>query len=559
MISAGILLSFGLLLVGGAAAGALARVLHLPTVTGYLAAGILLGTRGFDVLPEVHVLSMSSPVNDLAMALVLFVLGGQFRPRRTGPPWRKLFLLSAIESAATAGLVCALTLTVFPNPTGAILLGVIAVAVAPATTVVVLDEYGARGPATTTIKLATALSNVWAVLFFEAAMLLLFATGADAAPGDVAWDAFGSLIVGLVAGHALIFLQDRAGHGDWSLPLLAVLLLTIGGCKLAGVPHMLAFLVTGAVVANRSRFFEPIVQAMGAFAKPAYVAFFVLSGAHLNFALLADHWLVAGLYVLGRTLGKILGARAGLAAARLEDRPANRSTTPPLGLGLLCQAGAAIALARVVAEYDPQLSEELLNVVLGAVVLFELVGPLLLRHVVISAGEVDIGHLLVRDADRDRGFLWLGPIANLMRGRRPPPQDLLAEMTMGSLLRPGVKPLTAGAGLDEILRYANHVRFNQFPVVNADGKLVGVIRLHDLEELAYDPRSARLVIAEGLTTAEGVDAALLADVRLPEAAAAFAETKDNALVVMENTKSCRYLGVVERAEVLRLVRQLQRS
>ncbi|MBL7008726.1 MAG: cation:proton antiporter [Planctomycetes bacterium] len=553
-----LLLTAGLILIGGSLCGALARMLRLPTLTGYLAAGILLGHHGLDRLPPAHVELMRGPVNDLAMALVLFVLGGQFRLRKLRPILRRTLVLSSVESLLTFGLVTLLCWPVLGSLPGSLLLGVMAIAVAPATTLLVLREYDARGPTTDSIKLLTALSNVWAVLLFEVALLfLLWTTGAEAGPGEIAWDVGGALFYGLLAGHALILMQERVGHGSYSLPLLTVLLITTGACKLTGVPHMLAFLATGAVVVNRSRYFEPITQAMDLFAQPAYVAFFVLSGMHLDFQQLADNWAAVGLYVMGRTIGKILGSRCGLWAAGAPAGNLSNLPSPPLGLGLLCQAGAAIALAQLAGGYDPALGERLLNIVLGSVVLFELVGPVLTRHVAVEAGEVSIGHLLVRSAEEREGTGILVALRRAFRGRGGQTGVDLAALTAGKIRRSGIPPLPDRADMDEILRYANHVPVNQFPVVSDQGELVGMIRLRDLDDLAYDPAAAALVIAGDLTSLSAEQCSIPADATLEETAAAFAAFHANHLVVVEDTESRRYLGIVDRSEVLRLMAKVQ--
>ncbi len=555
-----ILLTAGLILVGGSLCGALARWMRLPTLTGYLAAGILLGHQVLDQLPKAHVELMSGPVNDLAMALVLFVLGGQFRVARLRPILRRILLLSSVEALITFSLVTLLALPVLGSLAGSVLLGVMAVAVAPATTLLVLREYDAHGPTTDSIKLLTALSNIWAVFFFEVALLVLLwlSGGADAGPGEVLWDIGGALFYGLLAGHALILMQEKVGHGSYSLPLLTVLLITTGVCKLTEVPHMLAFLVTGAVVVNRSRYFEPITKSMDLFAQPAYVAFFVLSGLHLDFQLLAQNWVAVGLYVMGRTIGKVAGARCGLWAAgmhagNLADRP-----SPPLGLGLLCQAGAAIALAQLARGYDEALGEQILNIILGAVILFELIGPVLVKHVAVAAGEVNIGHLLVRTADeREDPTVWMA-LRRALRGRRGQTAADLEALTVAQIMRPGITPLPDRAGMDEILRYANHVPFNQFPVVSEQGALVGMIRLRDLDDLAYDPAAASLVIAGDLTSLGAEECSIAASSTLPAASEAFTRFHANHLAVVEDAAGGAYLGVVDRAEVLRLMARLQR-
>lgn len=555
----GVLLTVGLLLIAGVIAGSVAKVFNLPKLTGYLGAGILLGDQGFDLLPHAQVDALSTPVNELAMALVLFVLGGQFRLASIRDHLKPLLGMSLLEASATFFLVTALTYPVLGSASGSVLLGVMAVAVAPATTVEVLREYRAEGPVSDGLRLLCALSNIWAILFFEIALLVLFAmSGYDATPWDAAWDVLGALLYGLVAGHVLILMQERIGRGNYSVALLTTLLLTIGVCQSTGVPHMLAMLVTGAVVVNRSRFFEPVVGSMEHFAQPAYVAFFVLSGMHLDFQILVDHWVAASLYILARVIGKVIGARVALRATSGAIPGLEAHGGPPIGLGLLCQAGAAIALASLASEYDQELGEQLLSIILGAVVVFELAGPLFVRHVAIAAGEVRFSELMKgshRDEDKTT---WFRSVRRAFRGRDVASPGLtLDDLQVEQIMRRSPRVLDGKANLDHVLRFANQSPFNQFPVVGEGEKLLGVIAVQDLEQVTFDRRVAGLVIARDLVSAEPDQCSLPQTASLAEAVAFFQAYEPNTAAVIDHRDRGVLVGMIERAEVLGLVRSIQ--
>lgn len=555
----GVLLTVGLLLVAGVIGGTLAKWFNLPKLTGYLAAGIVVGHQGFDLLPHNQVDALSMPVNELAMALVLFVLGGQFRFATIREHLRPLMGMSLLESGITFGLVAALTYPVLDSLGGAILLGVMAIAVAPATTVEVLREYRAEGPVSDGLRLLCALSNVWAILFFEVALLVLFAlSGFDATPWDAAWDVLGALLYGLVAGHVLILMQERIGRGNYSVALLTTLLLTIGVCQATGVPHMLAMLVTGGVVVNRSRFFDPVVESMEHFAQPAYVAFFVLSGMHLDFMVLIDNWVAASLYVLARVIGKVVGARLALRTSQQAIPGLEANGGPPIGLGLLCQAGAAIALATLAREYDEDLGSQLLSIVLGAVVVFELIGPLFVRHVAIAAGEVRFSELMKGGHRKEEKIPWFRVMGRALRGRDvAAPGMTLDDLQVEQIMRRSPRVLDAAASLDEVLRFANQSPFNQFPVISDESKLIGVIALQDLEQVTFDRRVSGLVIARDLVSAEPAQCSLPQSATLAEAVAFFQEYEPNTAAVVDARNRGGLVGMIERAEVLGLVRAIQ--
>jgi Kef-type K+ transport system membrane component KefB/predicted transcriptional regulator len=551
----------GILLAGGMVGGWLAHRFKLPTLTGYLAAGIGISYSAHYLGIDHESLDMLRlPISDFAMALALFVLGGQFKPRPNAKTKNELpgtmIRASLAESLLTFVIVGALCTVALHDLKGGLLLGVLAVAVAPATTLEVLHEYGAKGPATRTLKMLTALSNVWAIFAFELAMLLLFTLSGASEIGisGPLWDAIGSVLYGLVAGHLLILFQERLGAGNYVVPLLVVIFLTVGFCELTDVPHMLAFLVTGAVVANRSSFFSHITEAMDGYAQPAFVLFFVLSGSHLQFSELAENWLVVGLYVLGRVIGKIMGTNIGFHG--LKSKPSLGSDiNPPIGLGLLCQAGAAIALAGYVARYDVDLSERLLAIVLGSVVIFELVGPLLVKRVVIAAGEVDVGHLLSRTQHATGSGSWFKAIKRTFTHNSNIVDKAPHEILIRDIMKPAVGALQRNAKMDKILSFANHSEFNHFPVVDEDNTLLGIIALQDLSQVAYDHSVANLITAEDVISLTTEQASLSAECSLADALAFFQNFSGNTVAIVEDYAAPALCGMLERTEVLNLARR----
>jgi len=548
----------GLLLAAGVFGGWLARLLRLPTLTGYLAAGIamqLLIHRGWLDHHRLELLRL--PINDLAMALALFVLGGQFAGGAKARGIGRLIKVSFLDALLTASLVALACWLALGSLEGALLLGILAIAVAPATTLEVLHEYQAKGPITRTLKRLTALSNVWAVFLFELLLLVLIAIqGGEVSMWDPLWDLTGSLLFGLLAGHLLIFLQEQVGRENDAVPLLAIIFLTIGVCAWAEVPHMLAFLVTGAVVLNRSQFFPRVTASMDVYAQPAFVLFFVLSGTHLDFQVLGQHALAVGLYVGARVIGKVLSVRLALGGDADGDGSRQSGESAPLGLGLLCQAGAAIALAGYVARYDEELSVELLNIILGAVVLFELVGPILVKRVAVSAGEVSLGNLLTHNPEGSGADSFWASLHRTVRGR-PSEQtsSQAAEGTVGHFMRPNVAALPREAGMDAIMRFANSSPYSLYPVIDPERQLIGLVSLAELSEVAYDRTTAGLVTAEDLATLGSEESSLATDADLDQAKAFFHHFPGDIAAVVD--ASGKLVGLVERAQVVQLVRRRQ--
>jgi Kef-type K+ transport system membrane component KefB len=553
----------GILLASGIIGGWVAHRLKLPALTGYLAAGIGINYFSHHIGVSHESLELLRlPINDFAMALALFVLGGQFKRRPNAKSINEqpstIIRASLTESLFTFVMVGVLCSVALHDLKGGLLLGVLAVAVAPATTLEVLHEYGAKGSATRTIKMLTALSNVWAIFAFELAMLVLFAISgsSDVGISGPLWDALGSVLYGLVAGHMLILFQERLGAGNYVVPLLVTIFLTVGFCELTDVPHMLAFLVTGAVVANRSSFFSHITEDMDGYGQPAFVLFFVLSGSHFQFSELAENWLVVGLYVLGRVIGKVMGTNIGFHGLRSKPNLSSNKN-PPIGLGVLCQAGAAIALAGYVSRYDADLSERLLAIILGSVVIFELLGPLLVKRVVVAAGEVDVGHILSRNQTISSGSSWFKAIKRTLARNTHFSGSTPQEIIIRDIMKPISGALQRSEKMDKILSFANHSAFNHFPVVDSHNTLLGVIALQDLSEVAYDHHVANLITAEDVISLSPEQASLSAKCSLADALAFFQEFDGNTVAIVEDSAAPVLCGMLERTEVLNLARRFQ--
>jgi Kef-type K+ transport system membrane component KefB len=146
---------------------------------------------------------------------------------------------------------------------------------------------------------------------------------------------------------------------------------------------MIASLAVGATMVNLSTESRRLFQALGETDPPLYAIFFVIAGADLNVKLLASLGVMGAVYVGARLAGKYIGAWIGTTRARMPEQ-VRRS----LGFGLFSQAGLAIGLTITIAERFPELAPTVNTIVLAAVVIFEIIGPLSTRIVLARTGEI---------------------------------------------------------------------------------------------------------------------------------------------------------------------------
>ena len=384
-------LSVGLILMAALTAGHLAQLIRLPEVTGYLAIGMLIGPSGFDFITHENLTALGI-LSEVALGLILFNIGAIFEAsafRRLGPGVARITLWEA--SLAFVLATVALMLAGLDWRL-AILLGVVAMETAPATTLMVLNEYDAEGPMTERLLALVALNNTYVLIVFGVitAVLTFFtpstdtwiATGYRAVHG-LSWTIFGSIALGALVGVATDLWATRVKESGEAIILAAgVVLLTVGASRWLGVSPLIATLSLGAMVANGSRHGDQLLKALRRGDPPLYAAFFVLAGAELVPGSLLTLGMAGAAYPVAREPGKIVGARLALST---QDVPP--VVKQQLGYCLISSSSLAVGLTIQIRTSFPEYAATVTGIVLAAVLIFEVVGPLLLRRALVLTGE----------------------------------------------------------------------------------------------------------------------------------------------------------------------------
>lgn len=387
------LTSLGVILLLALLAGHLVKFLRVPEVTGYILAGVALGPSGLDAISHESLASLQV-FSEVALGLILFSIGGVFeraRFRRFGGPVARLTL---VESLLAATLVGGGALAAGQPWPVALLLGVIAIETAAASTLMVIRECDAAGPLTDTLTAVIALNNVFCLVCFTLVASTLDLHREAAAGGvtlasayrsffPLVWQVLGSLALGYLVGLLLTAWASRiTEHGETLILLAGCVLLTVGVAGGLGLSPLVASLAVGATMVNLSGRSRGLFTALSHTDPPLYAIFFVIAGADLDLALLPALGPVGAIYVLGRAAGKFAGVRLALRRVPAPE-PVRRFLAP----AMLSQAGLAIGLVLVIDRRFPDLAPAVSTVVLAAVTIFELVGPLSARFALTRSGE----------------------------------------------------------------------------------------------------------------------------------------------------------------------------
>ena len=582
-----------MMLLAAIVGGYSARLLRVPRVVGYLVAGVVLRyvlrtalAGAGDGQDGNQLLSASSEplqaIKTLALGLIMFSIGGVFEVGHLKAVGSKMLRISLSEAGCVILLVgtgCTLA-WVIGAPDGGqgviaagVLLGIVGLATAPAATLLVLREYEAKGPVSDTILTLTALNNTACILLFHC-LLLLFSAGGmietNMAAGRVLWldlvlTSVGSMALGIVLGFIFSVLYSKIPLPEFMLVFFAVLLgLGAGEEYLAGSLHLsfnflLTCLFLGAVFINITLDQEALHGSLRTLTVPIFAGFFVLAGYELHVGELGALGVLGITYVVLRSVGKFLGGYLGVRWACPDTEVRSY-----IGLGMMCQAGVAIGLAdflhriwgttNALGEYEPhRLAEQFKAVVLGSVVLFELVGPVVLKEVVKSSGEVKAVALLRRRraTPAEGDSITRLTFEALLRtfGLRRPTGATDEALQVRHIMRSNIALLRASAKLDEVLHFAEHSKYNHFPVVDENGDCAGMIHFSDLRNMIYDPHMRDLVTAVDL--ADDQTPMVPVDMSLDDLFEKFKTSDVGSLVVVESAGSRRVVGLVEQRDLLR--------
>ena len=172
---------------------------------------------------------------------------------------------------------------------------------------------------------------------------------------------------------------------------VAFVMLTVGlstlefqvGAVHCGFSLLLVCMMTGTIFCNVCPTSEELMERIDNWVMPLNILFFVISGAELDLQVLAQPvTLIVGIvYIIARSAGKYFGANL---SCRLTKEP--KPIVDHLGITLLPQAGVALGMALTAANLpDGALAR---NVVLFAVLVYELVGPSLTKRSLLAVGEI---------------------------------------------------------------------------------------------------------------------------------------------------------------------------
>ncbi len=380
------LLAFGVVLLVGAVGGYVAhRVSWLPSITGFMLVGFLCGPSVLDLLSE-QTIASSRVLIDIALALILFRLGLSLdiKQLRQSPT---LIVTSLVESALTFGLVFG-ALQLFNMPIAiSVLVAAITVSSSPAVLLHVAHEVKAAGVVTESTKTLVALNNLFSFIAFSATLPLLhYDRGANwtVVVFQPLYQLLGSLLLGLAVGWALHVISVKTKSAEqYKLALvIGAIMVTIGLANELKLSLLFAPLVMGVVIKTLERTAVTSDIEFGSAFELFFIVLFVFAGAGLHLHELIQFAPAVLALVLVRVLAKVLSTTVML---RVFGKPLRSGASS--GLLLIPMAGLAIGLVQTSSGLFPEQAPTIAAIILGAVTVFEAMGPPIAAFAFRFAGE----------------------------------------------------------------------------------------------------------------------------------------------------------------------------
>jgi Kef-type K+ transport system membrane component KefB/predicted transcriptional regulator len=479
-INFSILFILGISILGGLVGASFFQKLRVPQVVGFIVIGLVVGDNGLKLVTHKDVVALQ-PFTLFALGIIGFLVGGELKAETFRKYARQFFAIllgEGLMSFLLVGVSTGLFLyVVFGNLSIAfaagIVFGAVASATDPASTIDVLWEYRALGVLTTSITAIVALDDALAMILYGSATgLVKMLAGVSGSivneMGKVFLELLGAAVLGFVGAWILRFLllHVKLLYKNFAFAV-GLLLLMISIAVYANMDVILTSMTMGCflvnMLPNRS---ASLFESVRSFSTPIYVLFFVLAGARLSITQMPGWlWGIVFIYVIGRSIGKVLGAYVGARWTGSES-----VVRRYLGLGLFAQGGVAIGLSIMASHYLAGVRVDE-NLMLGDVVIFGIAATTLIVQL--------FGPPMVKVALKLSGE----------SGRNVTREDVIESWTAADVMDKDVIALNESDPIAKAAQMFVRHDYLVYPVVDRQQRMAGVLSLQGLKDVLSNPDS----------------------------------------------------------------------
>lgn len=409
-----ILLSISVALGVGLLMSRIVKRFGLPAITGYLIGGVLIGPYflgrlqipgiGFTSMEKVEELKV---ISEITLGFIAFLIGNEFRIsqlRKTGKQALVIGVFQALTATLVVDIVLFIIYLIMPDIislSAVITLGAIATATAPAATLMVINQYEAKGKLTDILLPVVAIDDAVGLIIFAISLGIakVISTGEYNLLTIIVEpivEIILSLLIGIIIGTILTKSENQFKSRSKRMSVIvAVVLLsvsismyhfTFAGIHIS-ISSLLLCMMVGTAFCNESEydFSNDLMDRTNRWATPFMILFFILSGSELQLDVFTNITIVLiGIaFIAARTIGKYYGAYFSAKAVKCD-----KSVQKYLGITLLPQAGVALGMSIKAQEALGNDGNLIKNITLFAILIYELVGPYLTKQALIKSGDI---------------------------------------------------------------------------------------------------------------------------------------------------------------------------
>lgn len=391
-------IALGFILIFAFLLGQKTKTLKLPQITGFMLAGILCGPYILNFLSKGDVNDLQL-LDGLALSLIALTAGGEMRLEELK---RNLKSISSLVISQTGlilggfliggfflkpyfpflqGFTSIQTLSFF------LLLGTLATATSPSTTIAIINESEAKGKYSDIILSVAVVKDFLVIFLFTFSLSMAKSLTSPSEGMDMSFlvrllrEVGGSVVLGLGVGVGLI-VYIRFIKKETTVFILALAFFTYQVSHNFGYHPLMICLIGGFLVENFSSQGDRLIEAIERISLPVYVIFFAISGASINLGVIKTSWLLAIVLVIWRGGLKFVGTFVGAKVAKEEKGMQIESWK-----GFIAQAGVALGMAVIVEKTFPAWGNEFKAIVLTVIALNQIAGPILFQRLLVKMDE----------------------------------------------------------------------------------------------------------------------------------------------------------------------------
>lgn len=518
----------GFALVMGVISGAVFQRIKIPQVVGYILLGVLVG-KSFLHLFETAFLQSLQPLVNYTLGLIGCLVGAELKWSVFKRYGRQIYAVLFAEGMGAFLCVAALVTWVTGKWSLGLILGAIASATDPASTINVLWEYKARGPVTRTVTAVIALDDALALILY--ALVSVFSKSLIThesfswmeAVGRPVLEIIFGLALGVASGMVVIWLNRWIKEeGQFLTLILGVIGAGVGLSTFFHLDLILTSMAFGMTLSNSlPKVSEKVFNDIRALGLPLYIFFFVAVGARLDVAIFMKTAMLSLIivYITGRSFGKVIGTSLAAWATH-----APKTVQRYAGWALFTQAGVAIGLALSIQHQLSFVSQEaaavgnlIVNVIAATTFIVQIAGPPIVKWAIERAGEA---------------------------GRNITREDIIASMTVQDVMSENVLKIPADAHLKDILKMIKDFDGMNFVVVDREDRLHGIITLKELKDALFESELSDIILAEDIA----VPCRFVVDPTQPLSVVMdYFRSRDVSFIpVVQSPHSDKIIGIVDR-------------